>query len=492
MGAQPEAKRTARVPPHSDESEWTVLGCCLLADEAVEAALEYLDPEGDAFYGEANRRVWVALREMWEGKLPLNLSTLAQELEERGQLEGVGGRPFLASLLDYGFTSDPSFVSFHARVLERKWVRRRIIRAGSEAVSAAFEEDEAERTTEELAGESAAAMEEASSFGSVRGSVARNRDLMAPAMARYKALASGDKPPRILTGLTAFDKATGGLFLGDYVVVASPTSVGKSALGLQVALAAAGVKLPFCPLPSYWQQEHPTVYFSVEMRSEVLRDRQISVVGSVPSRRLRMPEYLTEEQWGIVEHVSETLAAAPLSVVSADTVGNGGKRQRSLSLSTILLLAGKEIRRGARVVVVDYLQIVESDRSAETREREVALMSKALLNLAHSTGTLVIAMAQVSQDYKLRRNKEPEMTDLRESQAPMHDADVSLMLYRPSYFDKSDLERDPEEPCVEPAYIYQMKGRNGGRAKARVGWQGAYTRFLPSVGDYAIEGVEDA
>ncbi|MCH7851764.1 MAG: replicative DNA helicase, partial [Candidatus Marinimicrobia bacterium] len=250
------------------------------------------------------------------------------------------------------------------------------------------------------------------------------------------------------TGFPALDDLTTGFQPGDFIIIAARPSMGKTAIGLNMAHHAALV------------ERCPVVFFSMEMSSDQLAQRLVSAHAAVEAQKIRL-RLLSEEDHFKLQNACHAFEDAPLFI--DDTPGLSAMELRSKARRL-------RQRHGIQAVFVDYLQLMHAPK-AESRQVEIATISRSLKSLARELEIPVIAMAQLNRMAEGRQDKRPFMSDLRESGAIEQDADVILLLHREEYYKPDDDE------VKGKAELIIAKQRNGPTGTVHLTFEAIYTKF---------------
>ncbi len=447
-------QRAARVPPQSLEAEQATLGAMLLERTAIEKACELLRPED--FYREAHKLIFQAASDLADRNEPVDLTTLAAELESRGQLEQAGGRPYLASLLDAVPTA--AHVEYYARIIEEKAILRRLIGAGTEIVEECFGEVE---SAEEVVDRAEAAVLSVAQRRSTRY-FTPIRPLLDEAMDRIDYLHYHQRDATgLTTGLKSLDEITTGLQKSDLIIVAARPSMGKTSLCVNIAVHVA------------MHEKVPVAVFSLEMSKEQLALRIIQSEARIDSRRLRSG-HLSEEQWRRMTEGINRVWDAPIFI--DDTPGISAMEMRGKARRL------KAEQNGLGLVVVDYLQLMRWHGRVENRNQEISEIARSLKNLARELEVPVMALSQLSRAVERREDKRPILSDLRESGSIEAEADLVMMLYRPSYYKYEKAGEEPEEQeeggeAADETELIVAKHRNGPTGTLNLIFLKDYARF---------------
>ncbi len=432
-----------RVPPHNVEAEESVLGSMLLSKDAIAEVLELL--REDDFYRPAHRTVFRSVLELYGHGDAVDAVTVQEELRRNGSLADIGGAPFLHTLVASVPTA--ANATYYARIVKEAGVLRRLIDVGTQIVQLGFETPQDTERAVDIA--------ESLVYQVAQGRVTEDyhslRDVLTGTLEAIERLHEDHREiTGVPTGFPDLDRLTSGLQPANLIIVAARPAVGKSTFGLDVARHAAvraGV---------------PTVVFSLEMSKTELVQRLMCAECTVDMQRLRTGR-MEESDWTRLTRSLGKLADAPLFI--DDSPG-----------TTMMEIRAKcrrlRQRHGLGLVVVDYLQLMQSSKRFESRQQEVSEISRSLKLLAKELEVPVIAISQLSRQPEARSDKKPMLSDLRESGALEQDADVVLFIYRDDLY-------DAESPRKGEADLILSKHRNGPTDTVTVTFQGQYSRFAP-------------
>jgi replicative DNA helicase len=415
---------------------------------AIDAAAEVIGPKGDLFYRTSHGVIYTAAIELDQEGEPVDAITLADRLDQQGKLEGVGGRQRIHELA--AFTPSPTTVAAYAQIVKDLATLRRIIRVGGEISQSAWDRA---GTIPELIDR---AEQEVFTLGQEqqRPDMPRVADTLRDTIGRIEdAYRQGRAVVGVPTGLTLIDRVTSGFQPGNLVVVAARPSMGKTGLILTIAGYIT------------MQAELPVAVFSLEMSTDEVTQRMLSLEGLVDSTRIRNGQ-LDAEQWRRVHTAAERLNAAPLYVEDNPSM----KMQDIRSKARRLKLKHPNLA----LVVVDYLQLMTQDVPTESRVQEVGQISRALKVLARELAVPVIAVSQLSRQPESRHDKRPILSDLRESGAIEQDADIVAFIYRDEYYNPEQAAEDGTEGIAEVAFA---KHRNGETTTVKLAFVKKYAKF---------------
>ena len=423
-----------RVPPQNVEVERAVLGAMMLDPEALDHGLEILTE--DVFYLGNHRKIFSAMKALVEKNSPADLITIAEELNTSGDLEKIGGRSYLSSLMSSVVTAGN--LAYHADIIRQKAILRSLIHAGSDIVSRAYNENQ---DVEELLDSVEQTIFNISERR-LTGDFSSLSDILPEA---YENLEEIRKSSHSVTGLamgfSKLDDLTSGMHPSDYIIIAARPSVGKTALALTIALHVA------------IQEKKGVALFSLEMAKEQLVTRLMASKFRVDAHRLRNGTLGKRDFRRIGSNIS-SLSSAPIYI---DDTPN-------LTVLEMRTKARRLMRRTPLgLIVVDYLQLITAgSRRQENRQQEITTISRQLKALGRELGVPVIALSQLSRQVESRDVKRPILADLRESGAIEQDADLVMFIYRPEMYGKKQVKiYGNSYPSSGIAEIIIAKQRNG-------------------------------
>jgi replicative DNA helicase len=437
---------TSQLPPQSSEAEESVLGAILIDGDAITEVSETL--KASDFYKPANSKVYAAVLSLYELRQPIDILTVSEELERRGQIEEIGGRAALADLCDR--TPTAVHAKQYAKIVERKAVLRGLISAAGRIASIGSEDPaDAIEAIDRAESELFAISERrtASGFTSIE-------TLLGQAYERLDHLHQNrGQLMGLRTGFTDIDSKTQGLQASDFIVLAARPSVGKTSLALNIA-EYAGVR-----------EGKSVGVFSLEMSKEQLVLRLLSSVTKIDSFKLRSG-FLAEMDFPKIASAMETLSRAKIFIDDTASISVMELRTKARRL---------KMEHGLDLLIVDYLQLMQPGSSGResNRVQEVSEISRGLKALARELGIPVLALSQLSRQTEMRGDsKEPRLSDLRESGAIEQDADVVIFLWR-----KAD--RIEETDAVGEAIDFSIaKHRNGPTGAGQLYFMKEQTRFV--------------
>ena len=435
-----------RLPPQSIDAEQSVLGALLIDRDAVIEVADFLRPPD--FYRQANGTVYNAILELYERREPVDIVTVSEVLERRSELEQVGGSAYLTSLIN--LTPTAVNAVHYGRIVERKAVLRNLIGAAGKIASIGYDDqadvgEAIDRAEQELYSVSDRRME--SGFSPLKTLLHSAYDRL-DYLHQHKGEISG-----IRTGFADLDTLTSGLQKSDLIVLAARPSIGKTSLALNFAEHAA-------------VREGKTVgVFSLEMSKEQLVLRLLSSVANIDSQRLRTG-FLEEMDFTRLAPAMNALAEAPMFIDDTPNISTMELRTKARRLQAEL---------GMDLLIVDYLQLMQSTVTSRdaNRVQEVSEITRGLKGLARELGVPVIALSQLSRQAEMRENKEPRLSDLRESGSIEQDADLVMFLWREK--ERGGEDEDPEGEIIN---LRLAKHRNGPTGDTKLYFRKRQTRFV--------------
>jgi len=425
----------ARIPPHSEEAETSVLGSILIDKEAIIAVAEFLRPEH--FYKEANEEIFKAILALYEERKPIDIVTLTDKLKKQRSLTRVGGSTYLTSLVNSVPTA--ANVEQYGQIVKDSYTKRRLIKSASEIVENAFDEGQEAIEVLDRAEQSVFAL----SQKHLRQVFLPVRDVLRESFDRLDELHKKAGGMRGLpTGFKDLDDTLAGMQDSNLLILAARPGIGKTALALNIAQHLA-VK-----------ENIPVGFFSLEMSKEELVDRLLVAQADIDAWRLKTGR-LEEEDFTRLSEAMGELAEAPLYVDDTPALSVLEMRTKARRLLA---------ERGVKILIADYLQLIRG-RGLENRVQEVSEISQGLKNLARELKLPVLAVSQLSRAVEQRGKKRPQLADLRESGAIEQDADVVMFLWR------------PEEEDLESLTLEVAKHRNGPLRSINLRFRGDRIRF---------------
>jgi replicative DNA helicase len=438
-----------KLPPHSVEAEQSVLGGLLLEASALDKIADLVTD--DDFYRHEHRLIFRQIVRLSEQAKPVDVITVAEALEIAGDLDKVGGLPYLGSLAQ----NVPSAANIrrYGEIVRERSIMRKLVEVGTDISSSAY--SPAGRDAAQLLDEAESKVFEIAEAGS-RGKQGfmSMPPLLTQVVERIETLYGRDNQSDVTgtaTGFTDLDRMTSGLQPGDLIIVAGRPSMGKTAFSINIAENVA------------LDGKLPVAIFSMEMGASQLAMRMLGSVGKLNQHDLRTGR-LQDDDWGRLTHALGRLNDAPVYIDESAALSALEVRARARRLH--------RQNNGLGLIVLDYLQLMSSpgNKASENRATEISEISRSLKSLAKELHVPVIALSQLNRSLEQRPNKRPVMSDLRESGAIEQDADLILFIYRDEVYNS-------DSPDKGKAEIIIGKQRNGPIGKVELAFRGEYTRF---------------
>ncbi|GER80499.1 MAG: replicative DNA helicase [Anaerolineae bacterium CFX3] len=439
----PEESPSPAAPtvPHSREAEEAVVGAVLINPEAYYDVAQFL--AADDFYIHRLRWIWEAFTRLHEGRVPIDLLTVADELERAGQLNEMGGPAFLTSLINTVPTSLNA--ESYGKIVEEHSVRRKMINAANRIASIAYN---TETDVDEVMGESEKAVFNVSEKR-MKHDLQPIKQVLSEYYDRIDDLAKRpDEIHGVPTGFVDLDKMLTGLQPSDLLIIAGRPGQGKTGFLLSVAKNAA-----------LTHKKHVAI-FSLEMSNEQVVQRLIAQETGIDSQRLRSGK-LNQDEWPMFNHAIEVFGDTKIFLDDTPAI-------TPLQLRTKCRRLHMEF--GIDLIILDYLQLMSGDTRNDNRVQEVSFISRNLKVLARELNVPVLAAAQLSRAVEQRTDKRPVLSDLRESGSLEQDADIVMFIYRPDQYEKDTAKQNIAEIIVS-------KHRNGPVGSVELIFRSALAKF---------------
>jgi replicative DNA helicase len=440
-----------KIPPHSNEAEQSLLGALLLDKDALVKVGDSVQP--DDFYRDIHRMIYEAMLDLFRKREPIDLLSLATKLEERGQLELIGGRAYLITLSNSVPTA--ANVTHYADIVVRKATLRRLISAATEIAGMGFQENEEVAQLLDTAEQRLFAISQKHS----KQSFVPMSEVLESAFDRIDELhREKGKLRGIATGYPELDSLLGGLQRSDLVILAARPSVGKTSLAMDIARFASS------------RNKVPVGVISLEMSKEQLVDRLICSEANVDMWRMRtgrLSEGGGSGDFARIGHALGVLSEAPIWIDDSPTSSIMEIRTKARRL---------QLEHGLGLIIVDYLQLMESKTKIENRVLEISEITRSLKGIARELNIPVLALSQLSRAVEMSKPAIPKLAHLRESGSIEQDADVVMFIYRKSADRNYRIEDIPmEERNI--AEIHIAKHRNGPTGVVRLFFDEARVSF---------------
>ena len=447
MAERKETSRPEKIPPQSIEVEQAVLGAMLLDKEAIGKALEIIDQ--DSFYRDDHQKIFSVVVNLYDKNQPVDIITVSDELTKRKELDNIGGRVYLLELTEKIATT--ANIEYHCNIVLEKSTLRKLIDTSTRIVSQCYD---AALDVDDLLDRAEQGIFNISEKRIKEGFIPIGELLPHTFEAIEEYQKKGGMVTGLSTGFFELDTLTGGLQNSDLVVVASRPSMGKTALCLSIAEHVA------------IEEETPIGIFSLEMAKSQLAQRMLCSRARFSTYKMRTGRISDHEYSNLAVAVGP-LAEAKIFIDDTPNIGILQMRAKARRLKA---------QHDVGVIIVDYLQLMQGPKNAESRQQEISLISRSLKGLAKELNIPVIAVSQLSRKVEDRGgDKRPLLADLRESGAIEQDADVVIFVYRPEFY---GIEKFKDgAPSEGVAEIILSKHRNGPTGDLRLTFIKDYARF---------------
>ena len=436
-----------KMPPHSLEAEQSVLGGLMLDNERWDNVSERVVAED--FFNRPHRLIFSEMQRLLEAGQPIDLITLSESLETRGELEMAGGFAYLAELAKN--TPSAANINAYADIVRERAVVREMIAVANQIADAGY--DPQGRSSEDLLDFAESNVFKIAEQRANKDDGPKNiEQILEATVSRIESLfqTPHDGVTGVDTGYQDLNKKTAGLQRSDLIIVAARPSMGKTTFAMNLCENAAML------------HEKPVLIFSLEMPSEQIMMRMLASLSRVDQTRIRTGQ-LDDEDWARISGTMGILLEKK-NIFIDDSSGLTPTEVRSRA---------RRIYRendGLSMIMIDYLQLMRVPSLTDNRTLEIAEISRSLKALAKELNVPVVALSQLNRSLEQRADKRPVNSDLRESGSIEQDADLIMFIYRDEvYHENSDLKGIAE--------IIIGKQRNGPIGSVRLTFNGQWSRF---------------
>ena len=432
-----------RTLPHNLEAERSVLGAILVHNDAFNLAAQTIDAPD--FFRDAHRRIFDKMVALNERGHAIDFVTLKEELQRSGELDDVGGPAYITSLADG--VPRATNVEYYARIVKEKATLRNLIFAANKILTNAYEADQEPDLILDEAESAIFSIAE----DKLRSGFIPMRDLVKESFPKIEQLFEQRRlVTGVPTGFVDLDEMTRGLQPSDLIIIAARPSMGKTSLVLNIAQYVA-------------MQPNLTVgFFSLEMSNESLFIRLLTAEAQIDGHRL-MSGAIGQKDYGRISHALETLSSMRMFIDDTPNLGVLEMRAKCRRL---------QAEHGLNLVILDYIQLMNSRGRFENRTLELAGISRSLKGLAKELNVPIVVLSQLSRAPEARSDHRPQLSDLRESGALEQDADVVVLIYRDDVYN-----REPNNENAGIAELILAKQRNGPTGVVKLAFLREQTRF---------------
>ncbi|MDP2771932.1 MAG: replicative DNA helicase [Nocardioides sp.] len=431
-----------RTPPQDMAAEQSVLGSMLISKDAIAEVSEVL--RGVDFYRPSHETIHDAVIDLFGRGEPVDMITVAAELQRKGELQRVGGAPYLHTLA--ANVPIAANAAYYAQIVREKAILRRLVDAGTKIVQYGYA---GEGQVDDIVDRAQAEVYQITDRRSAED-YAPLSDIMDKVLDEIEAIGNRETGLYgVPTGFADLDDLTNGLHAGQMIIVAARPAMGKSTLALD-----------FCRAASI-NNNLASVFFSLEMTRSEITMRLLSAEAKVPLNHIRNGKMDSADWDKLARHMGK-VSSAPMFIDDSPNMTMMEIRAKARRLKQ---------RHDLRLIVIDYMQLMSSGRKVESRQLEVSEFSRQIKLLAKELELPIIALSQLNRGPEQRGDKRPMMSDLRESGSLEQDADMVILLHRDDAYEKESTR--PGE-----ADLIVAKHRNGATRDITVAFQGHYSRFV--------------
>ena len=434
-----------RIPPHSVESEQSILGSIILDKDAIITVAETINPSD--FYKEAHKIIYESMLSLNSNNEPIDLITLIEELRKEGHLDNIGGISYLTSLSTIVPTT--SNVKYYANIVKEKSVMRQLIKASNEIINLGYD---ASTDVQEILNKAEKNIFDISQEKSGDDIQPINTVLQDTFDMIEKLCTEKKEVTGITTGFKDLNKKINGLQRTDLILLAARPAMGKTAFSLNLVQNAA------------LKGDASVAVFSLEMSKEQLVQRMLSAQSNVELSKIKTGT-LGESDWPRIIDGMAVLSEAKIFIDDTPGIKISEIRSKCRRL---------KMEKGLDLILIDYLQLMEGEGKNENRQQEIAKISRSLKILAKELDCPVVALSQLSRSPELRKDHRPILSDLRESGSIEQDADIVMFLYRDEYYHDDSEKKNIGEVIV-------AKNRHGETGNVELVWFGQVQKFADKV-----------
>ena len=430
-----------RIPPHSVEAEQSVLGSILLDKDAMISVSETLIPED--FYKEAHRVIYECMLKLYNNQSEIDLITLADELRDQGYLDDIGGIAYITSLSTIVPTT--SNIKYYINIVKEKSISRQLISAANDIINLGYDSS---TKVEDVLENAEKKIFDISQERTTNDFQPINQVLTETLSMLEKLYEEKSDVTGLPTGFRDLNKKINGLQRSDLLLIAARPAMGKTAFALNLVQNAA------------LKGDASVAVFSLEMSKEQLVQRMVAAQSSVELKKIKTGT-LAANDWPRITDGMAVLSGAKIHIDDTPGIKISELRSKCRKL---------KIEKGLDLVLIDYLQLMEGEGHNESRQQEIAKISRSLKILAKELDCPVVALSQLSRAPEQRADHRPMLSDLRESGSIEQDADIVMFLYRDEYYNPDTERKNIGEVIV-------AKNRHGETGTVELVWFGEIQKF---------------
>lgn len=430
-----------RIPPHSVEAEQSVLGSILLDKEAMISVSETLVPED--FYKEAHKVIYESMLKLYNSQSEIDLITLTDELRDQGYLDDIGGIAYITSLSTIVPTT--SNIKYYINIVKEKSISRQLISAANDIINLGYDSS---TKVEDVLENAEKKIFDISQERTTNDFQPINQVLTETLSMLEKLYEEKSDVTGLTTGFRDLNKKINGLQRSDLLLIAARPAMGKTAFALNLVQNAA------------LKGDASVAVFSLEMSKEQLVQRMVAAQSSVELKKIKTGT-LAANDWPRITDGMAVLSGAKIHIDDTPGIKISELRSKCRKL---------KIEKGLDLVLIDYLQLMEGEGHNESRQQEIAKISRSLKILAKELDCPVVALSQLSRAPEQRADHRPMLSDLRESGSIEQDADIVMFLYRDEYYNPDTERKNIGEVIV-------AKNRHGETGTVELVWFGEIQKF---------------
>lgn len=412
------------------DAEINVLGSILVENDSICEVIVFLESED--FYKGAHKLIYKNLKEMYEANISMDIVTLSERLKDK--LTDIGGISYLSNIINSNVTTRN--VKKYGEIIKEKANFRKLVKVFNDFIDRL---KSGEFTPEKLIDH----VED--SLLKIKSSESRDAENMGMLLQSFidtlqERYERGGDIQGIKSGYKAIDRILGGFSREDLVILAARPAMGKTAMALNILINTG------------FKEKAKAAFFNLEMGVNQMLDRTISAYSSIPLDNIKNAR-LTEKQWCSIVDAASGLSTSNIKIYD-----------KIFTLSSIKSECRRlKIKEGLDIVIIDYLQLIDSEEKNENRNQDISKITRKLKLIAKELEVTVIALSQLSRAPEVRADHRPMLGDLRESGSIEQDADVVIFLYRDEYYNRNTEDKRIIECIV-------AKNRNGAVGTARLKW----------------------
>ncbi len=440
--------------PFSMIAEQSLLGSVLIDPESFNAIADAVS-SGD-FYLTEHKQIFLAMHELFLTNSEIDVVTLIDMLVRKGIYTKSGGEEYIRTIAE--IVPNALNVKDYARIVRDNSILRRLIAVCGEITEVAYAQNDTVSNIVDVA--------ESKVFELAQGKDTKNfrhvREVLGDVYNHLHELSTDKKAAQgTPTGFAGLDKVLAGMGKADLVLIGARPGMGKTSFALNIATNVAS------------ETKKKVCIFSLEMSCEQLVTRILSSEAMIDSYTLRTGE-LKGDDWEKLATAASNIAGCDILIDDTSGITVTGMKAKLRRVDNLGL------------VVIDYLQLMQSDKHTDNRVQEVGDISRNLKIMAKELGVPIICCAQLSRGPEGRTDKKPMLSDLRDSGAIEQDADVVMFLYRNEYYDTNN---SPDDTSSSIAEVIVAKNRHGSTGNVKMGWIGRYTKFR-TIADDNLPGAQ--